>query len=228
VLEPWQRWSTDVPLTVDRHVEDLADVISAHLPGEKPGLVGHSWGAMLGLVFASRHPRRISALALVGCGTFDRQARARLQETLAQRTSPSLKALLTELEARIPDPGERMVRAQRLSDALYTYCRAADVEDPLEHFDPKGHLESWGDMVRLQDSGVYPAAFASITCPVLMLHGTYDPHPGPMIRDSLTASIPQFEYQEIEKCGHSPWVEVHARESFFAQLRSWLERHLSS
>jgi pimeloyl-ACP methyl ester carboxylesterase len=49
-----------------------------------------------------------------------------------------------------------------------------------------------------------------------------------VIRDSLKASIPNFEYQEIEKCGHSPWVEVHARESFFAQLRSWLERHLSS
>ncbi len=46
----------------------------------------------------------------------------------------------------------------------------------------KGHHESWSDMVRLQESGVFPARFASIRCPVLMLHGSYDPHPGALIR----------------------------------------------
>jgi len=39
--------------------------------------------------------------------------------------------------------------------------------------------------VQLQEAGVYPAAFAAITSPVLMLHSTYDPHPGQMIRASL-------------------------------------------
>jgi pimeloyl-ACP methyl ester carboxylesterase len=228
VLEPWQRWSSGIPLTVDRHVEDLAAVISEHIPDEKPALAGESWGAMLGLVFASRHPDRVSELALIGCGTFDRRARARLQETLAQRTGPELNAQLADLESRFPDEGERLAQVHRLSDPLYTYCRAADAEDPIEHFDAKGHVETWDDIVRLQDSGVYPAGFASITCPVLMLHGTYDPHPGPMIRDSLAAHIPQLEYHELEKCGHSPWVEAHAREHFLARLRSWLEQNLLS
>ena len=91
VLEPWQRRSSGVPLTVDRHVEDLAGVISRDIPGDKPALVGVSWGAMLALVFTSRYSDPVSAIVLIGCGTFDRQARDRLRDTLAQRTSPELK-----------------------------------------------------------------------------------------------------------------------------------------
>jgi pimeloyl-ACP methyl ester carboxylesterase len=81
-------------------------------------------------------------------------------------------------------------------------------------------------MLRLQASGVYPAEFASIRCPVSMFHGAYDPHPGTMIRDHLAKSIPHLEYSEFEKCGHSPWVEEHARDRFLAAARGWLEEHL--
>ena len=226
VLEPWQRWSSGVPLTVDRHVDDLADVIARDIPGEKPALVGVSWGAMLALVFTSHHPDQVSALALVGCGTFDRQARAQLHDTLALRTRPELKAQLADLQSRFPNEEERLAEAHRLTDSLYTYCRAADAEDPVEPFDPKGQVETWEDMVRLQESGVYPARFVSIQCPVLMLHGAYDPHPGAMIRYSLKPYIRNLEYREFERCGHSPWIEAHARDRFLAELRSWLEQHI--
>ena len=47
----------------------------------------------------------------------------------------------------------------------------------------EGHPESWNDMVRLQDAGVYPAEFAHITCRALMLHVSYDPHPGDLSLD---------------------------------------------
>jgi pimeloyl-ACP methyl ester carboxylesterase len=144
VLEPWQRWSSNVPLTVDQHVQDA----------------------------------------------------------------------------------ERLVQSHRLSASIYNYCPVADADDSIERFDLKGHLETWQDMVRLQEAGVYPAAFASIMCPVLMLHGAYDPHPGAMIRKSLEAFVPHLEYQEFDQCGHSPWIEKYARDHFLTRARSWLERHL--
>jgi pimeloyl-ACP methyl ester carboxylesterase len=59
-----------------------------------------------------------------------------------------------------------------------------------------------------------------------MLHGTYDPHPGAMIRDSLLPHLPHLEYHEFEQCGHSPWAEEHARERFLTTVRGWLEHHL--
>jgi pimeloyl-ACP methyl ester carboxylesterase len=137
---------------------------------------------------------------LVGCGTFDTKARARLQATLGERA-----------------------RQNESADRLYTYSRAV-AEPPIE-LDAKGHTETWNDMLRLQAEGVYPAAFAAIACPVLMLHGAYDPHPGEMIRDGLARYIPQLEYVELERCGHSPWIEEHARDRFFSVLRTWLSRH---
>ena len=78
--------------------------------------------------------------------------------------------------------------------------------------------------MRLQEESVYPAAFAAIDAPVLMLHGTVDPHPGRMIRASLEPHLPQLEYHEWERCGHYPWLEKAAREEFFAVLREWLTR----
>ncbi len=80
-------------------------------------------------------------------------------------------------------------------------------------------------MRRLQDDGTYPKAFAAIESPVLMLHGQYDPHPGKMIRDSLLPFLPQLEYHEFERCGHSPWLEKSTRELFFSRICEWLERH---
>jgi pimeloyl-ACP methyl ester carboxylesterase len=77
-------------------------------------------------------------------------------------------------------------------------------------------------MLRLQAEGVYPRSFAAIESPVLMLHGADDPHPGAMIRDSLTPYLPQLEYRELERCGHYPWLERAAHDEFFATLREWL------
>lgn len=201
-------------------------MISEHAADTKPALVGDSWGAMLALAFTARYPDRVAALALVGCGTFDLRARTQLQETLEQRSSATLKAQMAALALRLPNTEECIRQLRRLSDPLYTYARAPDTDDPIERFDPKGHIESWEDMVWLQTSGRYPEAFVTIHCPVLMLHGSYDPHPGPLIRNSLIPYIPQLEYRELDECGHSPWVEQHARDKFLADLRSWLEQHL--
>jgi pimeloyl-ACP methyl ester carboxylesterase len=179
---------------------------------------------MLALAFASAYPDRVSAIALVGCGTFDRTARARLNQTLAERTTKELEEQLAQLESQVPDENDRIAQAHALSDPLYTYNRA--VREPAANLDLKGHAESWSDMIRLQEAGAYPAAFEVITCPVLMLHGSYDPHPGALIRDGLQKFIPELEYIELDRCGHSPWIEEHARDRFLSILRSWLQRHV--
>ena len=59
-----------------------------------------------------------------------------------------------------------------------------------------------------------------------MLHGSSDPHPGGMIRDSLAPHLARFEYVEWGRCGHYPWAERAVREEFLAMLRKWLSLHL--
>jgi pimeloyl-ACP methyl ester carboxylesterase len=79
-------------------------------------------------------------------------------------------------------------------------------------------------MMRLQDEGIYPAKFSCIKVPILMLHGTFDPHPGRMILSSLNSYLPQIEYHEWDQCGHYPWLERAVGEEFFSLLRGWLLR----
>lgn len=222
LLEPFQRGSGEVPLDVATHVADLHELVRES--GERPALVGSSWGAMLALAYAARHPGAASSVVLVGCGTFDEESRAEFRARLAERTSPEFQRRLDELSASIDDADERL---RALGDALiplYAYePQTTDLE--TQACDARAHQETWDDMLRLQAEGVYPAAFAAISEPVLMYHGDDDPHPGPEIYVSLLPWIERLDFRSWSRCGHYPWIERWAREPFFDTLRSWLREH---
>ncbi len=224
VVEPWQRGSGEERLTVARHVEDLSTLISDYCDDAHPALVGHSWGAMLALCYAAAHPIKIGPIVLLGCGTFDAPARHRMKESLAERITERLRADLAAAAASTTDPGDLFVQKYILTRDLSVYDQAEPWSDKeqSEPFDVRAHNEGWEDMMRLQADGTYPQAFTAIKSPVLMLHGAYDPHPGQMIRDSLRPLIPQLEFREWKRCGHSPWLERHVRDDFFSTLKQWL------
>lgn len=221
VLEPLQRGSGEERLTVARHVADLHRVVESLGAGTRPALVGHSWGAMLALAYGAEHPTSTGAIALIGCGTFDHASREQLRKTRESRADPELRRRLDRLQVDVLDADERLRTSGELTLTLDSYeLTSRDVG--LEHCDARAHRESWDDMVRLQEAGVYPAAFSAVDSPVLMLHGAVDPHPGPMIRASLAPHLSRLLYRELERCGHYPWLEKHARDDFFAVLQQWL------
>lgn len=94
----------------------------------------------------------------------------------------------------------------------------------VEVCDARGGQETWQDMLRLQEAGVYPSRFAAIEAPVLMLHGAADSHPGRLIRATLEPYLPHLEYVEWERCGPYPWLETGVRDEFEV-LRQWLAKH---
>jgi len=223
VLEPWQRGSADGgPLTVAQHVDDLLALAAAECPGEQPALVGHSWGAMLALAAAAAAPTAFAALALVGCGTFDEAARTQYTLALEQRGGKGFLASLAALDHSEMDPDRRLLAKAERFDAAF----GVDLLPEVSHaaLDARAHAETWTDMLRLQAADVYPAAFAAIRAPVLMLHGAQDPHPGSLIRDSLLPFLPQLEFRAFARCGHYPWRERAVRAEFFALLADWLGR----
>lgn len=223
ILEPYQRGSSETPLTVATHIEDLRAFIQTQCDGAPPVLAGHSWGAMLALAFASAHPGLADSLVLIGCGTFDLASRAKMNELRRQRWTESLGAREARLRAKISDPN-RLLKAIGHLHQLADSVQLIRQRDHADAFDARAHEETWADMLRLQANGTYPAAFSAIQVPVIMLHGAEDPHPGRMIRDSLRPCLPKIEYHEFARCGHYPWLEVHARDEFIHVLKSWLER----
>ncbi len=224
VIEPFQRMRTDTAVTVAIHVEDLHRVIESVAGEQAVMLVGHSWGAMLALAYGAQHPECLGGLILVGCGTFDAASRRELQATVARRMSPDLKLRLSQLSRATSDADVRMCVTARLLEPLYSFDLLPHI-DETEWYDSRGQRESWSDMLRLQQTGVYPAAFAAIQAPVLLLHGDADPHPGRRVASSLQAVLPRLEYVELPRCGHYPWWERHAREAFYRTLSDWLASH---
>ncbi len=222
VIEPFQRHSSpDEVLTVQRHIDDLHAVIAAECKGQKPMLVGHSWGAMLALAYAAAYPNRAAGIVLVGCGSFDTASRGRMQETRDGRMDDDMRRLMDRLAEKYPDPNRRLGAMGRLIQEIDSY-ELVSLGSKTVACDAKAHEETWQDMIRLQESGVYPAAFEAINTPVLMLHGDHDPHPGTMIRDSLKRYLPQLQYHSWPRCGHYPWLEKHACDEFYSTLTQWL------
>jgi pimeloyl-ACP methyl ester carboxylesterase len=223
-IEPFQRRRDDEPLSVAGHIADLRVVVTGLCRSQAPILIGSSWGAMLALAFAAEHPQAAGPIVLVGCGTFDPRARAEMRRRIDERTTPRLREELRALESRIDDADERLGAMGRLIDSIYVVDPIAPGDDLSDDrgFDAIGHKETWADMLRLQAEDVYPAAFASIDSPVLMLHGACDPHPGAMIRDSLAPHMRDLTYIEWPDCGHYPWRDQHWRMTFFTTLRAWL------
>jgi pimeloyl-ACP methyl ester carboxylesterase len=226
VLEPLQRGSSAQPLRVARHVADLHEVLGSCVAGAGAALVGHSWGAMLALAYATAHPAGATSIVLIGCGTFDRGARDLLRATCEERMDERLRRRIESLAEEVPDPDLRLKILGELILPLYS-CDLITSELEVEACDARAHHETWEDMVRLQMIGVYPVAFAVIDAPVLMLHGAVDPHPGQRIRASLEPYLRRLEYREWERCGHYPWLERAARDDFFTVLRQWLARQSS-
>ena len=227
VTEPWQRPSGDRPLSVAVHVEDLHNLILSRFNGERPALVGSSWGAMLALAYAAEHSDNIKAIVLVGCGTFDKASR----DAIVQRRRQKIVDYISkhpEHKADLQlDIGKQMMKWHSMTDVYEAIADSNELPES-EPFDMQGFTETWQDMVRCQEAGVYPQSFVSVGVPAIMLHGSDDPHPGGMIRNTLSQYIPHLEYHEFPRCGHDPEIEKYAKDEFFAVLKKWLNRIFST
>lgn len=225
VNEPLQRRSGEFPLTVESHIRDLAQIT----PGNAI-LIGHSWGAMLTLSFAATHPDRVSKIFLVGCGTYDNKSRILMKRRLSELMDEGTRLRIDGLRRLLNEESDpkKCDSIWRELGELYMKVETYDPIDDPEYLheevemDSIGNKETWEDVLRLQREGGEPDRFSRITCPVIMLHGTHDPHPGRETAELLRGYIPQLEYVEFEKCGHEPWRERHCREDFLAKLRKYI------
>ena len=146
-----------------------------------------------------------------------------MHEIIEARMTDKIRSELRDAR-RNPDPAAAAAAEELIMAPAYVRAPVEALDFALETVDPRGAEETWRDMIRLQDSGAYPAAFASIRIPVLMLHGDFDPHPGDLIRESLRRHIPHLEYRPLAECGHYPWLERTAAEPFYRAIGDWLAK----
>ena len=220
VLEPLQTASS-----IDGQVDELRAVLDEY--GDLPvTLIGSSWGAWLGFIFAARYPDYAGKLILVGSGPFEERYAAGITDTRMSRLTLSERALaLTLLEILDdPDSSDRNRVLAQLGE-LFTETdaydpRTLDTETIAVDYDI--HCSIWTEASELRRNGGLLELANDIRCPVMAIHGDYDPHPAEGVRKPLMRILPDFRFILLHECGHLPWIERRAREEFFGILRDEL------
>lgn len=223
VLEPLQTRTS-----LEGQVQELHDTLLAH--GTVPmTLIGHSWGAWLAWLVAARYPALVAKLILVGSGPFDasyvQQLSANRLSRLTQREQAEFQGILSQLGASgVADADRLMARLGELVAKTDNYDAEESETERLDRIPADGAVyESvWNEAAELRRTGRLLALASSIRCPVLAVHGEYDPHPAAGVEEPLGSVIASFRFELLAKCGHSPWKERHAKERFYAILRSEL------
>ncbi|MFA5374170.1 MAG: alpha/beta hydrolase [Dehalococcoidia bacterium] len=220
VLEPLQTVAT-----LDGQVAELRDIIKKH--GNPPiVLIGSSWGAMLSYIFAARHPALVKKLIMVGSAVFEDRYAAGIQKTRLNRLSEEetlgVYSLVKDLNDDVVSDKNHLLA--RLGE-LFT---KADAYDPITldtevlevRFDI--HDRVWNDAMKLRGSGELLKFGKNIKCPVVAIHGDYDPHPAEGVREPLSKVLKDFRFILLSHCGHLPWIEREARGEFFKIVREQL------
>src|SRR5947208_748840 len=77
------------------------------------------------------------------------------------------------------------------------------------------HLAVWQDAKEFRRYGALLWLGKQIQCPVLAIHGDYDPHPAEGVEKPLSGVLQDFRFILLADCGHLPWIEKEAREEFY-------------
>jgi pimeloyl-ACP methyl ester carboxylesterase len=217
VVEPLQ-----TAASLKGQVLELRDALQSH--ADPPVvLIGSSWGAMLSFVVTARFPELVRKLILVGSGVFEARYAPGIAAERDRRLTAEDRDEIERLTAKLSGTDD-LTKSAAFSNLGHIYTKI-DAFDPLTldtemieaQFDV--YESAWGEMERFRASGEFLALGGRIRCPVVAIHGDYDPHPIEGVRDPLSRVLPDFRFILLDQCGHLPWIERHARDEFYRVLK---------
>ncbi|MBN1182911.1 MAG: alpha/beta hydrolase [Bacteroidales bacterium] len=222
VLEPFQNAGN-----VIGQIQELHEMICEKC--NKPiVLIGHSWGAWLAFMFSGIYPDKIKKLILIGAGPFEEHYATDILETRLKRMTEKERDFAVKLMDSMQYGGnskdvatfEKFGKFMSRADA---YDRIYE-ENEIVEYQPDIFYKVWSEAIILRRTGILLQYGEKISCPVVAIHGDYDPHPADGVRYPLSNVIKDFTFLVIEKCGHEPWNERQAKDLFFNTLIEQIEK----
>jgi pimeloyl-ACP methyl ester carboxylesterase len=165
-------------------------------------VVGHDWGAAVGLLLANREPGRIERLVLIdavpllGGYRWHTAARAWRRPVIGELVMGSTsRRLLT-----------RQLRKGTVRPDALTESRLTSVWEQFDQGTQRAllRLHRAADETRLEELG---AELGSIDAPALVLWGEQDPWFKPEFADAYGSRLPNATVERIPGAGHWPWLD---------------------
>lgn len=220
ILEPIQTADT-----LAGQVDELKEALDRNM--DLPGtLIGYSWGAWLSFIIAAEYPELVKKVILVSSGPFEAKYAAGIMDTRLNRLNPEEKKETAALLARLGDPSVECTSEELARFGIL--CGRADAYDPLPHTseviecNADIYANVWKQGAELRRSGALLKYGDKISCPVIAIHGDYDPHPVEGVQIPLTATVKDFTSILLKNCGHTPWLEREARHEFYRVVQECL------
>ena len=213
-------------INMDTFVEDI-EALRQTLGFDRVSVMGHSFGGLIAMEYAFRHPETLRALILmnpVEPGTKYREATVERQRT--RQTAEDRKELeeLTQSEAFAARDAATLSQVFRVSFRQVLKDRDRIFELELDLPDATAH--NGQDVALLLGESLGPidwwGRIPEVQTPTLILHGRYDAPPIDMSRE-LAETFPVGTLEVLD-AGHFPYLEdrdglLSAVSGFFAGLR---------
>lgn len=219
VLEPFQ-----TKTSINGQMDELKFILDENT--SKPlTLIGWSWGAWLAFIFTAKYPKYVKKLILVGSGPFEEKYATNIMKTRFDRLSENDKEKLNSLMKLLNDSNSKKIFMKDFGKLI----SKADSYQPIPHHDTVLEFQLdiyqkvWKEASELRRSKKLLDYGKKIQCPVVAIHGNYDPHPSDGVKIPLSKTIKNFKFVLLKNCGHHPWYEKLAKDKFYEILKNEID-----
>jgi len=196
-----------------KYVADLEAVRMA-VGAEKVNVLGHSWGGIVAMRYATVHPQRVRSIILMGSGPPSRR--------IAQVSQANLRQRIGQLQRQGIIPSELPTNpSEVLKSILPAYFSDPRFRIPDELKETPYNVTAYEQTLSTLGDWDFTAELAKLDHQVLMLWGEDDPFGLPMVeatRDALSGAEVKLEI--LKGCGHY-WHENPG--DFYSHVRAFLE-----
>ena len=206
-------------VTVTSEVDDL-DRVRQHFQLESSAVLGHSWGAVLALEYALRHPTRVSHLILMNPAPASASDVAVLRKAYAQKLGADLdrqRAIVASAAYQQGDPETvaaryrlhfkpALVRSQDYEKLMAT-MKAGFISQGKEGIVKARAVEDrlMRDTWEVDGYDLLPK-LRNLSMPTLVISGDHDFIPAE-IAEHIARAIPNARLVTIKNCGHFAYLE---------------------
>jgi proline iminopeptidase len=211
-------------INVTTFIADI-EAVRRHFGIEQMNLLGHSWGGILAMYYALRHPEQLRSLVLCST-TASVEAFDEMRANYATRRTEEDQVALEEIGGSEAfnngDPGawERFWRIW-----FRSYFADPAEADRMDLFFPPRTIQNCGSVAGLVLGSIgsfdLHEELAAVRCPTLILHGMADPMPA-SYAERIHDAMPGSELVLAPAVGH--WFFVDGTEIFTERVLDFLRQ----